>query len=78
MNVITDSNELSGFLFACWQRRRCLMVVTNRLWDSINGFRFQYVVLVFHDGFCAIFEDSVKVKRKLEMTFVTESTRLTS
>lgn len=39
------------------------MVVTNRLWDSINGFRFQYVVLVFHDGFSAIFEDSVKVKR---------------
>lgn len=36
------------------------MVVTNRLWDSVNGFRFQNVILVFHDGFCAVFEDSVK------------------
>lgn len=36
------------------------MVVTNRLWDSVNGFRFQNVILVFHDGFCAVFEDSAK------------------
>lgn len=38
----------------------CLMVVTNRLWDSVDGFRFQNVILVFHDCFCAIFEDSTK------------------